>query len=727
MANVPISGLPATTPTNSDEVPVNQAGVTSKVTIADILAIPHGLSFPLLAPETAVGSPSYAFSETGNDTGFGSPSDGVIEVSTNGALSATFTTAGLTVVGDLAAANYPPVGNANNTAYFDGTGHLAYWPGFQRDTNSGGLNTNLTIQPNNTGGLQIHQWSVSLDPLQNSPNDGYNIFNINIQLDPNSTGFSFGTNGQAATILNGGFNHAGTGSIGGLSCINFSSNLGNGTDPITIKYLNGVGIGAGIAANVTLDGQVQAYSTQYNFNAASSGTSNFSLNLFSDYCNVNIPVNGYNLFDVGANISEITNNHNYNGFSLHPTVTNLAGNAGFFGLVVSPNIGTINNGTFIGVSVNPTITLNKSNVTGLDVNMNGVTNFAGGQSFIVVQDLTLTFNNFSDNNNITLEYVNDGTAGSETANFSNPHIVVHIQSGVSTATQVKAALDANFTISTNIATTISGVGSNAQVTFSQTNFAGGANPATKRAANFNGDVNIQGALAFTGALTVGQINAFAPFTVVSGAGVASIDTLITAPAVPASATITGTDLLAINTASLMNIGNNASVTTSFLGFAALGLPAVLSMGTGSTIDRVGGAVFALSLDGAATGGTADIVSLCRALALPNGVTTVNRLYGYEMATPFGAVGTLAWGSYINADVDNWFKQSIKIGGTAGSTDVVANASVGLELESNTKAILLSRMTTTERDALIAINGMLIYNTTTDKFQGYENGAWVNLV
>lgn len=36
-------------------------------------------------------------------------------------------------------------------------------------------------------------------------------------------------------------------------------------------------------------------------------------------------------------------------------------------------------------------------------------------------------------------------------------------------------------------------------------------------------------------------------------------------------------------------------------------------------------------------------------------------------------------------------------------------------------------TTTERDALTAANGMVIYNTTDNKFQGYENGAWANLI
>ena len=56
-----------------------------------------------------------------------------------------------------------------------------------------------------------------------------------------------------------------------------------------------------------------------------------------------------------------------------------------------------------------------------------------------------------------------------------------------------------------------------------------------------------------------------------------------------------------------------------------------------------------------------------------------------------------------------------------------NTSVGLEVQSTTQALLVSRMTTTERNALTAVNGMIIYNSTDDKFQGYEAGAWTNLI
>jgi hypothetical protein len=36
------------------------------------------------------------------------------------------------------------------------------------------------------------------------------------------------------------------------------------------------------------------------------------------------------------------------------------------------------------------------------------------------------------------------------------------------------------------------------------------------------------------------------------------------------------------------------------------------------------------------------------------------------------------------------------------------------------------LTSTDRDALTAANGMVIYNTTNNKFEGYQNGGWINL-
>ncbi|MEE8597906.1 MAG: hypothetical protein V3S69_00010, partial [Dehalococcoidales bacterium] len=49
----------------------------------------------------------------------------------------------------------------------------------------------------------------------------------------------------------------------------------------------------------------------------------------------------------------------------------------------------------------------------------------------------------------------------------------------------------------------------------------------------------------------------------------------------------------------------------------------------------------------------------------------------------------------------------------------------LELASTDKALLLTRLTTTQRDTLTTVNGMIIYNSTLNKIQVRENGVWIS--
>ena len=65
------------------------------------------------------------------------------------------------------------------------------------------------------------------------------------------------------------------------------------------------------------------------------------------------------------------------------------------------------------------------------------------------------------------------------------------------------------------------------------------------------------------------------------------------------------------------------------------------------------------------------------------------------------------------------------GRLALGTSTVAT-SAALQIESTTGALIVPRMTTAQRDALTAVNGMIIYNTTTNTMQGRINGAWANM-
>lgn len=54
------------------------------------------------------------------------------------------------------------------------------------------------------------------------------------------------------------------------------------------------------------------------------------------------------------------------------------------------------------------------------------------------------------------------------------------------------------------------------------------------------------------------------------------------------------------------------------------------------------------------------------------------------------------------------------------------ASAKLQIDSTVGAFVLPRMTTTQRDLMTPTNGMRIYNLTTNQFEGYQAGAWVNI-
>lgn len=103
---------------------------------------------------------------------------------------------------------------------------------------------------------------------------------------------------------------------------------------------------------------------------------------------------------------------------------------------------------------------------------------AGVAADLEVQDLTYTADDVGvAGNDITIAYVDDGTGGAETVDVTGTDIVVHMEAAVSTATQIKTAVDASAPASALISVAVTGTGSNAQNAAAETPLADGAEPA----------------------------------------------------------------------------------------------------------------------------------------------------------------------------------------------------------------------------------------------------------
>jgi hypothetical protein len=101
-------------------------------------------------------------------------------------------------------------------------------------------------------------------------------------------------------------------------------------------------------------------------------------------------------------------------------------------------------------------------------------------------------------------------------------------------------------------------------------------------------------------------------------------------------------------------------------------------------------------------------------------------------------GATTWSSGIdNSDNDSWkLSPSSDLSAytirasTAGGVMIgqsTPNASAALEVASTTGGILFPRVTTTQRDAFTAtVDGLVIYNTTSNKLQVRAGGSWVDL-
>ena len=556
-------------------------------------------------------------------------------------------------------------GSPNNLPYFDSNGNLADWPNLTRNTISGGLDISLTQQPNNGGGNTVHNWAHFFEPLQNSPNENWNIFNVPVYLDNNNSGFDQGSISNTVQLWNAAIIHQGIGNVGGLTFHNEGFQIGNGTDPITVKTLNVFNGYGNINANVTLDGGVLGYGMGINVNAAAAITGNFYINAFYDYNNIQTPITSYASANFSPNITEIQNNSGMTVVSLSPQIGTLTGNA-------SAN----------GVNFSPTITTMGANagVTGSIFNPNIGSAVAGYVHGLDIYGIIPTLN----------------------GNFSGVNIGPTISAGTGDFYGVNLTPSGGAPL-TNV------IGLNVDLT------------------NLSSPQQKKGLTINDGALQV--ISNYDTSVLPASPGFASMNQLTglfqVAAGHPMTSTLVFANQLSVNALFYDDMGPDGF--GGFGGFSNLGLATQISVQSGKTVDTINSVVAAFSVPAiAGDGGTVtNATSYLAGGVFPGGGNlTVANLFGLKVPSGFSTLATNAWGLYIDdASTENYISKSLVIG---GSTKKVTNSDVGFEIAS-AKALLLPRVTTAQKTAMTAVNGMVVYDTDLDKFQGYEAGAWTNLI
>jgi hypothetical protein len=155
-------------------------------------------------------------------------------------------------------------------------------------------------------------------------------------------------------------------------------------------------------------------------------------------------------------------------------------------------------------------------------------------------------------------------------------------------------------------------------------------------------------------------------------------------------------------------GTGCSINTFY------GLRARMGAATGETISTA--RVLYAGFDTSASGGTINNAYGLYVADLNNASTTTS---AYAVWISNQTASSNTFGIYqLGSATKNYF------GGQVGLGTNSPNTSAALEISSTTRALIVSRMTTTQRNALTPVNGMIIYNTSTNQFNFRENGVWV---
>lgn len=649
-------------------------------------------------------------------------------------------------------------GTPNTVAGYDGSGNLYSIPDWNVSTDTGGANILLNLTPTDPGTPQtfsIHNFQNTITPTNDLTNLNYlGLQNYTYLNGPedflNFTGMSNGIETPGLGYKGNIVTHRDTLSVGDGTNVSTSDYIylldgyinvsNNHTNTQIVQVLNhSASINAGAIVNslngqnlyIQVDGtvnsniQLQGLGTNINVDQPAS-TGVIGSNMNSNIDGLVQFVNGYG---VGINFNsngEVTNSVQPFADTVNYQSGSIAGGHTGFGTYTNLQSGSTMDGTYIGVQVSPSfsgtitsgnginlLSANPQVATSVDY-INGIGVFATLNSGTSV---TNGYSSFSENTNFqsgsTLNYY---TGYGLFPNFHSGSAITSFQ-GLNFAptldTNIGSFTLANFSgIGSGTITNLAGI----ELNLSQ--YITSNQPIGVRVQD--GNLQIQSKYrtdlypASPGFLNFNSLGGL--FTVASGD--------------PVTSTLTLANGLGVNAIFSDDYGTDPFVGN--LSFVNNSMTSQAVVEDTKTVNAFNQCLLAVSLPSGGSltpaitdGGTITDFFMLRMPGLLNqgsSLSVTNSYLIYMDDLGGSSVASNAWGLYLaDSGLEHYIKTSLAIDTTSSK---VTNSNVGLELGSTSKAIRLSNLTTSQRDAMTALSGMVIFNTDTSKLEYYDSSTWV---
>jgi len=598
------------------------------------------ITIPFLMGESAdYTTGGYLFSETGNDTGFTSPSDGIITVWANAQNAAEFSQSGISQIRGVPYSWPNGQGGAGTFLGNDGTGILSW----QNATNHA---VQYIENYDAAGGSsQRNYLQTNITATADASSDNIILFNYFID-----DGSAFDTGNTTLQNLNFNSGGAGAATKQSMASINIGANYGDGATTQTLGFYRGVNNELVINDN---GNATNVYMSPTGLSAPGASTTIANYVGRNDDSNI-ATVGNFSAELIQSQIGHATGTVYH--FGVFSNVT--TADAGVSGFNFGTNVGTSNsinpfqaggnwgtvtgNGSLLSSSGNITSVVNWNDIA-LNDTMTTVTSSYG------MLDGTTNIGTINNYNGIWHHPVL-GTVSGNTQGFADSTIVTTSVNGyMGFHENPTIALTNGPYIGMKMDPTVTGNGTT-EATGLEINLTNVSNMAA-------GNVH---ALKTDGAPNTYTYNA----TAVSGAFLTFGDNYAHELFVPDATTVTGTTEFADFHNARYRLGDTgASMDAGPFGIGNLahmfqvapsGLPA------SGTMAQVNNVTVLLNPDGGSTGGTLNEYNALFVVQAPGGAFTVNNSYAVRIKS-LGGVATNRWGIYQDDADNNYLAGNLGIG------------------------------------------------------------------